>query len=452
MRAGSARSALLGVGTALLAACTAPSLKPSAPAPAPILAPAPTPPVSDIAPAADAPAALATEPSGSPWPRLRQRFAMQGCDYRPDVQRWARYYAKGSRQFTASWKQAMPFLLLVVDELEKRSLPGEFAMLPYVESSYQPVATHGDRPAGMWQLVPDTAREAGLVVNNDYDGRLDALASTTAALDLITRYQKEFADWRLANMAFNSGEYRVKKLLRARDPLALSADELGALPFTQGTHEHLDRLLALACIVEDPRRFGVTLPEPTEDDRLQTVTLEAGMDLRLAARLAGLDIDDVKRWNAGYRRNRMLANATHRLLLPATHVDQFHAAAGSVPVALWGDWREQRAARTSSLANWAAQVGIPVAVLAVANATREGTTIAPSSRLLLPGRESEPADDAGQESGQRPRTHIVESGDTLSGIAHRYDIPLKDLRRWNPRATRTLHIGERLRLSRADTD
>jgi len=446
-RCGRARVALLGAAGSLLAACVAPAPRPPAAAPAPITVPAPS--VTDIAPAAPG-LAPPGEPGDSPWPRLRQRFAMQRCDYRPQVVRWANYYTKAPRQFSASWKQAMPFLLLVVDEIDKRGLPGEFAMLPYVESSYQPLSSKGDRPAGMWQLVPDTAREAGLAIGNDYDGRLDATASTKAALDLLERYEREFADWRLANMAFNSGEYKVRKLLGDREAKNLSADDLAKFSFQPWTHDHLDRLLALSCIVEDPKRFGVELPEPTAEDHLDVVHLEAGMDLRLAARLAGLDVDDLKRWNAGYPRNRMSATA-HDLMLPAPRVERFNAAAAAIPLALWSDWREQRAGSTSSLATWAAQVGIPVAVLAAANATREETTIVSSSRLLLPGREADPPSGHASDEQKSSRTHVVVAGDTLSRIAHRYAIPLKELRRRNPGASGTLHLGERIRLDIADS-
>src|SRR6185312_5426396 len=197
----------------------------------------------------------------SPWQAIRDSFAMKGCDYRPQVVRLARYYTKSPRHFAASFERAMPFLEIVVEELDRRNLPGEFAMLPFVESGYEPVPSRGDRPAGMWQLDPDTAREEGLVINADYDARLDVAASTTAALALIERYEKEFGDWRLADMAFNSGEYRVKNLLRGRDAHTLSAAELGKLAFNPITHDHLDRLLALSCVIADPERFGVTLPE-----------------------------------------------------------------------------------------------------------------------------------------------------------------------------------------------
>jgi membrane-bound lytic murein transglycosylase D len=437
--------ALLLATALLLAACAAPPTRPPTPA-QPVVSPSPaTPPVSTTGPEVK-PAPTPAAPDSSPWPPLRARFAMQGCDYRPDVQRWARYYTHGAHAFEVSWKHALPFLLLVADQLQQRDLPGEFALLPYLESGYQPLPTRGDRPAGMWQLVPDTAREAGLSVTAEYDGRLDALASTTAALDLLARYFKEFADWRLANMAFNSGEFRVKKLLGERDARTLSADELGRLAFNRITHEHLDRLLALACIVEDPTRFGVVLPEPDDDDRLEAITLEAGMDLRVAARFAALDVNDMRRWNAGYRRNRMAAGTAHRLLLPATHVQTFRSAADAVPLALWGDWREERAARTSGIGSWAAQLGIPVAVLAAANAIGENATVLPSTRLLLPGHEAEPLAAKGMDTETRARQHVIVAGDTLSRVAQHYSIPLRRLKQLNPGTAGTLRLGDRLRL------
>ncbi|MEO5558698.1 MAG: transglycosylase SLT domain-containing protein [Dokdonella sp.] len=436
----------LAASLLVLAACAAPPTRPVASAP-----PAtPAPPAAVATPGVtpdDAAISAATAPDPSPWSRLRTRFAMQGCDYRPEVQRWARYYTHGARAFVASWKQALPFLLLVADEVEQRDLPGEFALLPYLESTYQPLPSHGDRPAGMWQLVPDTAREAGLRISPDYDGRLDPLASTTAALDLLARYFREFADWRLADMAFNSGEFRVKRLLGERDARLLSADELGGLAFNRITHEHLDRLLALACVVDDPARFNIVLPEPDDDDRLDVVPLDAGMDLRLAARFAGLDASDVRRWNAGYRRNRMPAAATHQLLLPATHAQKFRSAADAVPLALWSDWREQRAARTSGIGSWAAQLGIPVAVLAAANAIDENATVMSSTQLLLPGSEAEPMEITTKDLQSHARLHVIVAGDTLSRVAQHYSTPLKRLKQLNPHASGTLHLGERLRLS-----
>ena len=371
---------------------------------------------------------------------------MTTCDYRPQVMRWAHRYTASPRTFAASWNDALPFLEIVVDEIERRHLPGEFAMLPYVESGYDPIPARGDRPAGMWQIDPDTAREEGLVVRADYDGRLDAEASTTAALSLIERYEKEFGDWRLADMAFNSGEYRVKNLLKGRDAHSLTAAELGKLAFNPITHDHLDRLLALSCIVEDPARFGVTLPEPNADDRLKTIILQSGMDVRLAARLAGIETSEMKRYNAAYRRNRMVSGVPYQLLMPASSVEKFQAAAEAIPVALWNDWREQKAARTSGLASWAAEVGIPVAVLAAANSMDETETVGPTTRLLLPGRDANLPDKLAHSS-----TYVIKAGDTPSSIAHACGVSLAELERMNPKLdAKRLKPGERLRVGSAD--
>jgi peptidoglycan lytic transglycosylase D len=440
------RQAALACALAALAACT--TEPPRKALPAPPIVPPPPPPAAPPAPQAAPPA---TETASSPphnaplapWPRIRARLAMTGCDYRPQVMRWAKRYTASPRRFEASWERALPFVLIVVDELERRNLPGEFAMLPFVESGYEPVAARGDRPSGMWQLDPDTARGEGLLITADYDGRLDVAASTTAALSLIERYQKEFGDWRLADMAFNSGEYRVKNLLRGRDAHTLSAAELGKLAFNPITHDHLDRLLALACIVENPDRFAVELPELDPEQRLKPVILQSGMDVRLAARLAGVEIDEMKRLNAAYRRNRMVSGMPYEILMPAASVDRFQAAAQAIPVDLWNDWREQKASRTSGLASWAAEVGIPVAVLAAANALNESETIGPTTRLLLPGRDAELPEKPAKTS-----TYVVKSGDTPTSIARTCGVSLAELKRMNPKLDpKRLRPGEKLRIA-----
>jgi membrane-bound lytic murein transglycosylase D len=438
------RCACAGALALLLAACSLPAPRPAPPAPVPVPVPA-VPPV-EPAPLPSAPVVATPAADASPWQRLRARFELEGCDYRPEVQRRAREYTRSPSHFAASWRNAMPFLLLVLDELERRDLPGELAMVPYVESGYRPLAKKGNVPAGMWQLMPATARGQGLVVRGDHDDRLDAIASTRAALDLLERYERMFEDWRLADMAFNSGEFRVRKLVGARGGDKLGVEELARLPLSPTTHQHLDRVLALSCIVADPGRHGVVLPEPDEHDRLQAVELEASMDLRLAARLAGLPADELRRWNAAHPRDRMAPDLPHRLLLPATVVARFEANAANVPPALWADWREQRAGRSGAIAGWAGQFGIPVGVLALANALEPEASVAPSTRLLLPGKDAAPIGDA--ETAVTPaRDHVVVAGDTLSGIARRHAIPLRELRRLNPRANGTLRIGQSLRLS-----
>jgi membrane-bound lytic murein transglycosylase D len=201
-------------------------------------------------------------------------------------------------------------------------------------------------------------------------------------------------------------------------------------------------------VIADPEKFGVTLPELAPGKHLKTIILQSGMDVRLAARLAGLDAADMKRLNAAYRRNRMIATLPYALTMPADRVDRFQVAAQTVPVALWNDWREQRAARTSGLASWAAEVGVPVAVLALANGVEESTTVGPTTRLLLPGHEIEIA-----EAMPRAPTYVVRSGDTLAGIAQRQRMPLAQIKKLNPTLEgKSLHPGDRVHIGAHDAD
>ncbi|HUD42114.1 MAG TPA: LysM peptidoglycan-binding domain-containing protein [Dokdonella sp.] len=408
---------------------------PAAPSalPAPPAAPKPVPPV-EPEPAAER----------SPWQRIRDGLAMPGCDHGADAMRWAHRYAASPRRFEASWVPAMPLLLWVLDEVERRKLPTEFVFLPYVESHYRPLPGRSGQPAGMWQLTATTARGQGLHVGADYDGRLDLVESTRASLDLIALYEEKFADWRLANMAFNAGEFRVRRLIEPLGDKRLSPGELARLALSRTTHEHLDKLMALACIASDPARFGVRLPEPRAADRLQTVTLPRPIDLRVAAHLAGIDVDTLRRLNAGHLRTRIAADAPLRLVLPAPQAQRFTAASADPADTLWSDWRELRTRHATDVAALASAAGVDAHLVGLANGLAADARIADGARVLLPGREqAAPAADQAKAA-----IHVVKSGDTLGAIARRYRVKLAQLLRWNAlSASATLRPGDRIRVT-----
>ncbi len=164
----------------LLAACSGTPVKPSVPPPteiATVLPPPPATPPAQQTPVpeiSDTPASDAVE---SPWPHLRQRYAMPGCNYSPAVQRFAKMMAQSPRHLSAALRQAMPFVLIATAQIEKFDMPGEFAFLPWVESSYTMIPPNGDSAAGMWQLMPETARELGLRIDDEYDDGASTLTS-----------------------------------------------------------------------------------------------------------------------------------------------------------------------------------------------------------------------------------------------------------------------------------
>lgn len=377
----------------------------------------------------------------SPWQRLRSRFAMPGCDYDAAVLKQAQRYTKSKDRFSANWREAMPFLLLVIDEIERRDLPGEFALLPYVESHYRPAPARNRGPAGPWQLMPRTAIDQGLRISRDYDERLDLIASTRVALDLLERYDRQFADWRLASMAFNAGEFRVKGALGGRKGADLSAADMARLRLSPTTHQHLARLLALACIVSDPDRFDVSLPQPDASDDLAVVELPAVLDPRLAAALAGISLDELVRYNPAAASRAANSAPLRRLLLPKPLVEPFNAALLTIPEDRRSHWTVRRVDRPVPLATLATDSFVPIELLAAANGLAPGAELRADQELLVPGRDSEP-----HATGE-PQVHVVRAGDTLSAIAKRYDLSLGELLEWNSLGRKSmLRIGMRLRI------
>ncbi|MDR3388899.1 MAG: transglycosylase SLT domain-containing protein [Rudaea sp.] len=448
----------LGTACLLLVACSSNPPKPGAP-PAgsaqstasivetPVASPVPAPPKEQSP----------SVPASSPWDRLRHRFAMPGCEYSPAVQHWAHLYAQGANQFSASLSEAMPYLLVVLDQLEQRDLPGEFAFLPYIESTYTPLASSGDRAAGIWQLMPDTAREAGLRITSDYDGRLDISASTTAAMDLLQRYQQEFGDWRLANMAFNAGEYGIKQLV-GDSKTTRSAKELSRLRVHQGTHDHLAKLLAVACVVSDPQRFHVELPDPDPDDTLALIEFPAPVDLDLAAHLAKIDEQHLRHLNPGLLHARMPAEGPFHLLVPASRRLVIEQTLGKLPQYAWREWHEVSLKQPETLSLFASANDLDLSALVAINGVAGDASLAPGTRLLLPGRagaNSELVQDLAPPAlpETTPGVVSVHAGDTLWSIARHYGVRVDDLLRWNGLSRTTmLRLGLRLRLSAPDAN
>jgi membrane-bound lytic murein transglycosylase D len=287
---------VLAAGVLLLAGCTGSPLRPPAPPtatpaspPAPTAEPVQPAPVAapPSAPQPPAPAPSVAPATDDPWQRLRDGARFADCA-NPDATmdaaraRLLRDPAALQRQL----QRVLPELDYVLGELERRGLPTEFALLPLVESGFRPLPARGNRPAGIWQFMPATARTYGLRVDARRDDRLGLAQSTTAALRLLEHLGARFdGDWSLATMAFNAGEFRVKRALAAAPADARSPQglRLGTI-----NRNHLARLRALACIVAGPGAAGIVLPPLDADDRLLAVPLVAGTTIARAARDTGI--------------------------------------------------------------------------------------------------------------------------------------------------------------------
>lgn len=380
---------------------------------------------------------------------------MPGCDFSPRQQQWVRRFVRNPRLFANSLGDAMPYLLLVAEQLRHHRLPGEFALLPYLESNYTPVPPSGDRAAGIWQLMPDTALDAGVRITADYDGRLDIYASTLTAIDLLRQYHDEFGDWRLADMAFNAGLYRVRGLIGKRPHDGWSAGEFGRFGVGAETHDHLAKLLALSCIISDPKRFNVHLPEPQPDDFLALVELPGPVDLQLVARLSGISFERLLHFNPGFVHGRMPAHGPYHLLVPAARRVAVETTLDRLPRRIWRHWHEVVLKQSETIDIFAMLGNIDAQALASINGHETRDALPPGTHLLLPGHSEDtdtaiaaPAPAIEGAYVPPPDSIIVHAGDSLWRIARRYDLHVDDLLHWNGLTKNAkLRPGRRLRLS-----
>lgn len=310
----------------LLAACSTP-----VPRPTPSLPPEMPPPAPPTAPAR--PASVPAKPVPAPglWSRMRAHFAMPGCDAAPAISRWAGRFTRHPRAFERYLRSVMPTIAYVEQAAQQADVPAEFSLLPWVESRYRAVPPRGRRSAGMWQIVPVTAHTLHLPIQHDYDARLDRIRSTHAVMAMLQGYHRRWRDWRLVDMAYNAGQYRIRHL-QPQGP-APDMPVLPDLAVSPITHDHLAQLLAMACVIRNPQRFGVRLPELPKTGRLEAVSLPRPSTLHAVARAAGMPLARVRRINGAYLHGRMPGEGPWHVLLPASDARKLRqaVAAGRLP-------------------------------------------------------------------------------------------------------------------------
>jgi membrane-bound lytic murein transglycosylase D len=346
--------------------------------------------------------------------------------------------------FARELGRVAPEIEFVAGVLALRGVPTDFALLPWVESRYRAVETQGNRPAGVWQFMPATARDFGLAVGPRHDGRLDLYAATLAAASLLEHLGAVFdGDWRLATMAFNAGEFRVRRAIarRKQPDTPLRAEDLALSPIT---HEHLAKLEALGCLIRHPARYRIDLPPVPEGARLRVVALPGPIDRDLARAMVGMDEAAFSRLNPALR--LPLLPAGRHLLLPESALARWQSLLAGLPKDHAArDWREAPAAAPisgQSEDSAASTHGIDPAWLAMLN-ERNGVEPARSGLLLPLGEHAAPV-----RSGDDER-YRVRSGDSPWTIARRFGVRLDALLRANALGERSiLRPGQWLRIPR----
>jgi membrane-bound lytic murein transglycosylase D len=414
------------------------------------------------------------EPPSELWQRVRNGLALPELD-NDIVRSYERLYTSHPAYMSATLERAKLYLFHVVEEVDKRHMPMEVALLPIVESSYNPEAQSPSSASGIWQFLPSTGRLFGLKQNNWYDGRRDILTATQAALDYLDRLYAMFGDWPLALAAYNCGEGCIARAVAQNRARGLPTD-LSSLSLPAQTRNYVPKLVAVRNIIRAPEQYGVTLDDIPNQPSFKKVTLEYPVEAKTAARLAEMDMNDFLALNPGFRRRVIYAQSQNTLLLPPDKAEAFRknlADTEAKNIRL----HSFDAPKGALLSRIATHFNVTVQWLVDHNplTTKRGKLVS-AQTLLLPPASRKIADATPAQlapptapSGKRAegmakvstakvhseklkiakrnhiRLHTVRRGDTLVGLAKKYKVDVAEIVELNG-ARKVLRPGERIQI------
>lgn len=409
---------------------------------------------AELAEADSAPEVAEEAPPGDLLERLVAGFGLADKQHALIAQEVA-WFQRNPAFIDRAFTRGSVFLPHILDELEARGLPSELALVPVIESAYDPFAYSHGRAAGLWQFIPGTGRRFGLRMNWWYDGRRDVVESTRAALDYFEYLNGFFdGDWLLAMAAYNAGEGRVRQAVN-RNSRADRKTDFWYLQLPRETRHYVPRLLALRQVLADPEAHGIVLPALPDAPGFEIVPVNGQMDLALAAELAEVETDEIYRLNAGFNRWATDPEGPARLLVPADRAELFRERLAVLDVTRQVQWSRHRVADGETLIQIARRYGTTVEVLREVNEL-SGSVIRAGQYLMIPQAQRSLAAYTGsadmrlaatqsrERQGTR-REHRVAAGDTLWAIARRYGVGVRELAQWNGMAPGdTLRVGRTL--------
>ncbi|MBI4191219.1 MAG: transglycosylase SLT domain-containing protein [Betaproteobacteria bacterium] len=327
---------------------------------------------------------LTTAPT-SLWQRIRNGFGLPDIAT-PLVREQEEWFANRQDYIKRTVARSSRYLYHIVEEVEKRGMPGEIALLPIIESAYNPVAYSRAHASGIWQFIPSTGKLYGLQQNFWYDGRRDVMAATSAALDYLEKLYDMFGSWDLALAAYNWGENAVSRAIAKNLAKGLPTDYRN-LTMPLETRYYIPKLQAVKNIIANPAQYGIELADVPNQPYFTAVTTTRHIDVKLAAKLADVSLEEFVSLNPGYSRPVIRANSEQTLLLPADKADTFRANLEnhSQPLVSWHAYKLRAG---ESIDRVAARHNISIAQLKQVNGVSGKRRVGPGSTLLVPARGS----------------------------------------------------------------
>jgi len=392
------------------------------------------------------------------WGRVRAGYAMPMLDS-PLVARHEKWFVNNPEYLDSMVGRARLYLYYIVEEVEKRGMPMEIALLPAIESAYKPQAYSRARAAGLWQFIPATGRIYGLEMNWWYDGRNDVMASTGAALDYLEKLHGQFNDWQLALAAYNCGEGKVERLIAENRRKGLPTDYSSLKKLPKETKNYVPKLMAMANIIADPAKYGLQIAAIPNTEYFARIVTDGQIDLGVVAKLTDMPVDELFMINPGYQRWVTDPKGPHALLVPADKKDALIEGLTKLADEERVQWARHQVRRGDTISRVAGRYNVTVDSIRTANSmasnhltTGQNLLIPVSANKLnaLPSAAIVKTANANvrreSSDGERVKIlHRVRSGESLWSIARKYKVYVHQLREWNLLETDdTLRLGQRL--------
>jgi membrane-bound lytic murein transglycosylase D len=368
------------------------------------------------------------------WARIRSGFVMKDIDSKL-VAKHEKWYANHPDYVERMTDRARRYLFFITEEVERRGMPSEIALLPMVESAFNPGAYSISRASGIWQFIPSTGKKFGMAQNWWYDGRRDIISATNGALDYLQKLHDQFGEWDLALAAYNCGEGAVQRAQTHNRRHRLPTN-YASLKLLKETRNYVPKLIAIKNIIADPARFGLTLSDIRNEPYFAPVATSKHMDVKLAAQLADISEEEFVALNPAHTRPVILQESTDLILLPINKIETFQTNLDNYnkPLVSWQSYQPKKGDRLDKLAP---RFGLSVENLKSVNGISSHGNISTGQTLLVPINGEEIASEfeafnmnVADDHG-RSIQHRVRKGETLSGIAHRYHVSVARLRQWN---------------------
>jgi peptidoglycan lytic transglycosylase D len=381
------------------------------------------------------------------WQRIREGFKIdEAASNNPLVAIHESWYASRPDYVRRMLDRSRLYLFHIVEEVDRRAMPMEIALLPMIESAFNPTALSTSSASGIWQFIPSTGRLYGLKQDAWYDGRRDFTAATNAALDYLGKLYLDFGDWELALAAYNCGEGCVTRAIQKNVDQGLPTD-FASLSLPSETRNYVPKLLAIKDLVSHPERYGIAIDSLPNQPYFGQVTVNASLDVRSAARLAGMSCDEFIALNAAFPRNLIRSDTPVNLLVPIDKTDKFQH---NLESSSWDSWQPYAAKQGERPEAIARRFDVSVARLKEHNQfklkrgklARAQTILVPIKGRGVVARQSAKSSPALADINE----HVVERGETLFGVARRYDLTVTQLAKANPGLDGGLKAGQILRL------